>query len=72
MKSTTIQLRQNHNVVHGSRSCADSAERNKKLLSLALLELSNITLVLRTGSRGGTPARRPCLGTQIRRRNPEG
>lgn len=64
MKSTMIWLQQNHSVVHGRRSCADSAERNKELLSAERLELSHTTLALRTGSQGGTTARRPRLGMQ--------
>lgn len=64
MKSTIIWLQRNHSVVHGPRSHADSAEKNKELLSPEHLELSHITLTLRTGSQGGTPARRPRLGTQ--------
>lgn len=64
MKSTMIWLRQNHSVVHGPRSCADSAERNKELLSPEYLELSHITHVLRTGSQGGIPVRRLSLTAQ--------
>lgn len=43
MKSTMIWLRQNHSVVHGPRNRADSAARNKELLSPERLELSHHT-----------------------------
>lgn len=73
-KSTVIWLQQNHSVVHGPRSRADSAERNKELLCPERLELSHFTLALRTGSQeevqpGGHAQERRL---QIRKRNPEG
>lgn len=64
MKSTMVWSQQNHSVDHGPKSSADSAERNKEPLSPERLELSHISLALRTGSQGGTPVRRPCLGMQ--------
>lgn len=65
MKSTMIRLQQNHSDVHGPRSHADSAERNKELLSPERLELSHTT-ELQPGGHAWE------CREQIRKRNPEG